>query len=201
MTVAPSEAIAAVTYMSTYIPQLYTSSGITLAGIGGVAALLTIFFFLLNWYGVQVMGKTNTGVGWWKLIIPTLTFILLIGLAMHATNFTAMPGGFIPYGAAAIFLAIPTTGIAYSYLGFRQGVDFSGEARKPTDVVWGGTILGFIIVMAIYVLLQVSFIGAVDWSKLHILNSQGQVVGGPYLPGGIGLIWERPSWPAGPSMR
>ncbi|GGP21241.1 amino acid permease [Thermocladium modestius] len=180
VTVAPSEAIAAVTYMSTYIPQLYTSSGITLAGIG-VAALLTIFFFLLNWYGVQVMGKTNTGVGWWKLIIPTLTFILLIGLAMHATNFTAMPGGFIPYGAAAIFLAIPTTGIAYSYLGFRQGVDFSGEARKPTDVVWG-TILGFIIVMAIYVLLQVSFIGAVDWSKLHILNSQGQVVG-PISPG------------------
>jgi len=175
VTVAPSEAIAAVTYMSTYIPALYTSSGITPLGVV-VAALLTIFFFLLNWYGVHVMGKTNTGVGWWKVIIPSLTFILLMGLAMHSANFTSLPGGFIPYGMAAVFLAIPTTGIAYSYLGFRQGIEFSGEAKKPTDVVWG-TILGFILVMAIYVLLQVSFIGAVDWSKLHILNSQGQIVG------------------------
>ncbi len=182
VTVAPSEAIAAVTYMSTYIPQLYTSSGITLAGIGGGCRLIDYILLPLELVRRSSYGKDQHRSCWWKLIIPTLTFILLIGLAMHATNFTAMPGGFIPYGAAAIFLAIPTTGIAYSYLGFRQGVDFSGEARKPTDVVWG-TILGFIIVMAIYVLLQVSFIGAVDWSKLHILNSQGQVVGGPYLPG------------------
>jgi len=28
-----------------------------------VAAVFTVFFFLLNWFGVHVMGKTNTGVG------------------------------------------------------------------------------------------------------------------------------------------
>ena len=45
VTVAPSEAIAAVTYMSTYIPQLYTSSRITPGRIRR-PAFLSFFFFL-----------------------------------------------------------------------------------------------------------------------------------------------------------
>ena len=90
-----------------------------------------------------------------------------MGLAMHAVNYAGLSGGFIPYGWSAVFLAIPTTGIAYAYLGFRQGVDYSGEARKPTDVVWG-TILGYLLVMFIYVMLQVSFIGAVNWSAISV---------------------------------
>lgn len=161
VTVAPSEAIAAVSYMSSYLPQLMSSGLLTPLGTL-VAAVLVIFFFFLNWYGVHVMGKTNTGVGWWKLLIPTLTFILLMTLAMHAINYSGLAGGFIPYGWSAVFLAIPTTGIAYSYLGFRQGIDYSGEARKATDVVWG-TIIGYVIVMFIYVMLQVAFVGAVNW--------------------------------------
>ena len=166
VTVAPSEAIAAVTYMSSYVPSLMSNGILTPLGTL-VAAVFTVFFFLLNWFGVHVMGKTNTGVGWWKLIIPTLTFILLMGLAMHAVNYAGLSGGFIPYGWSAVFLAIPTTGIAYAYLGFRQGVDYSGEARKPTDVIWG-TILGYLLVMFIYVMLQVSFIGAVNWSAISV---------------------------------
>jgi amino acid transporter len=166
VTVAPSEAIAAVTYMSSYVPSLMSNGILTPLGTL-VAAVFTVFFFLLNWFGVHVMGKTNTGVGWWKLIIPTLTFILLMGLAMHAVNYAGLSGGFIPYGWSAVFLAIPTTGIAYAYLGFRQGIDYSGEARKPTDVVWG-TILGYLLVMFIYVMLQVSFIGAVNWSAISV---------------------------------
>jgi amino acid transporter len=79
----------------------------------------------------------------------------------------------MPYGSAAVFLAIPTTGIAYAYLGFRQGVDYSGEAKRPTDVVWG-TVLGFIIVMAIYVLLQVSFIGGLNFNNLYLVNINTQ---------------------------
>ncbi|WP_243678125.1 APC family permease [Vulcanisaeta distributa] len=89
VTVAPSEAIAAVTYMSSYLPQLMSNGLLTPLGTL-VAAVLVVFFFFLNWYGVHVMGKTNTGVGWWKLIIPSLTFILLMALAMHTVNFSGL---------------------------------------------------------------------------------------------------------------
>ena len=172
VTVAPSEAIAAVTYMSTWLPQLTISGVLTPIGVL-VAAVLATFFFLLNWFGVNVMGKTNTAVGWWKLAIPSITFILLMTLAMHTANFTKLAGGFMPYGSAAVFLAIPTTGIAYAYLGFRQGVDYSGEARKPTDVIMG-TIIGFVVVMIIYVLLQTSFIGGLNLNNLYLVDINTQ---------------------------
>ncbi|MGC9152108.1 MAG: APC family permease [Vulcanisaeta sp.] len=168
ITVPPVEAEAVVTYMSSYVPGLVTPTGVlTLTG-GLIAFAFLTFFFLLNYFGVHVMGKTNTGVGWWKLIIPILTIALLLGLFFHPTNFTALPGGFTPYGWAPVFLAIPTTGIAFAYLGFRQGIEYGGEAKNPQrDLPWG-TIIGFVISMAIYILLQVSFIGAIDWSKLSL---------------------------------
>ena len=166
-TVAPSEAIAAVTYMSSYVPSLMSNGILTPLGTL-VAAVFTVFFFLLNWFGVHVMGKTNTGVGWWKLIIPILAIALLLGLFLHPANFTALPGGFVPYGWAPVFLAIPTTGIAFAYLGFRQGIEYGGEARNPQRDLPLGTVLGFIICMAIYILLQVAFIGAIDWSKISL---------------------------------
>ncbi|GAB6944977.1 APC family permease [Vulcanisaeta sp. JCM 14467] len=174
VSVAPSEAIAAVQYMSSYLPQLMSNGLLTPLGTL-VAAVLVVFFFLLNWYGVHVMGKTNTGVGWWKLLIPSLTFILLMVLAMHTVNFSGLPGGFVPYGWSAVFLAIPTQGIAYAYLGFRQGIDYSGEARRATDVVWG-TILGYAIVMFIYVMLQVAFVGAVNWSAIKVSPGNWQAL-------------------------
>jgi len=167
ITVPPAEAEAVVTYMSSYVPGLTVSGVLTLLG-GIVAFAFLTFFFLLNYFGVHVMGKTNTGVGWWKLLIPILTVAFLIGLFFHPANFTGMPGGFVPYGWAPVFMALPTTGIVFAYLGFRQGVEYGGEAKNPQRDLPLGTVLGFLTCMAIYILLQVAFIGAIDWSKLNL---------------------------------
>ncbi|PVU72804.1 amino acid permease [Vulcanisaeta sp. SCGC AB-777_J10] len=168
ITVPAAEAEAVVTYMASYVPGLLTPTGVLTLEGGLVAFAFLTFFFLLNYFGVHVMGKTNTGVGWWKLIIPILAIALLLGLFLHPANFTALPGGFVPYGWAPVFLAIPTTGIAFAYLGFRQGIEYGGEARNPQRDLPLGTVLGFIICMTIYILLQVAFIGAIDWSKISL---------------------------------
>ncbi len=164
ITVAPAEAEAVVTYMSSYVHGLINSSGyLTLFGVLVAFAFLT-FFFLLNYYGVHVMGKTNTVVGWWKLFVPLITIILLLALFLHPKNFVTP--SFLPYGTSPVLFAIPTTGIAFAYLGFRQGLEFAGESKNPKRDVPLGTVLGFIIVVAIYVLLQVAFIGGIDWGKV-----------------------------------
>jgi hypothetical protein len=49
---------------------------------------------------------------------------------------------FAQYGIAASFMAIPTTGIAFAYLGFRQSVEFSGEVKRPREIAIGA-VLGF----------------------------------------------------------
>ncbi|ESQ25649.1 MAG: Amino acid transporter [uncultured Acidilobus sp. JCHS] len=171
ITVAPAEAEAVVTYMGSYVPGLLTPSGVLTAFGLFVAFLFTVFFFLLNYFGVHVMGKTNTAVGWWKLLVPLITIVLLLALYLHPSNFTTP--SLLPYGAAPLFFALPTTGIVFAYLGFRQGLEYGGEAKNPQRDVPLGTVIGFLIVMAIYVLLQTAFIGGVDWSKLMLNVSTG----------------------------
>jgi len=171
ITVAPAEAEAVVTYMSSYVPGLLTPTGVLTAFGVFVAFLFTVFFFLLNYFGIHVMGKTNTGVGWWKLLVPLITIVLLLALYLHPSNFTTP--SLLPYGAAPLFFALPTTGIVFAYLGFRQGLEYGGEAKNPQRDVPLGTVIGFLIVVAIYVLLQTAFVGGVDWSKLVLNVSTG----------------------------
>lgn len=184
MTVAPAEAEAAVTYLqswwpSTWPPLLTVTGLLTGVGFGIAFAFLTVFF-LLNWFGVKIFGAISHGAGWWKLLIPSITVALILALIFHPHNFsvvyTAPAGvswpsakGFVAYGWAPVFFALPTTGIVFAYLGFRQGLDFGGETKNPQRDVPLGTITGFIIAIILYVLLQASFIGGINWSKL-LLN-------------------------------
>ncbi|MEM3950524.1 APC family permease, partial [Saccharolobus sp.] len=96
MTVPAIEAEAAITYISSinsYMGSLLTTTAdgvtiLTLPGIG-LATLLLIVFFFINYFGIKVLGKTNTGITFWKLIVPTITFILLLAIGFNIKNFTS----------------------------------------------------------------------------------------------------------------
>jgi amino acid transporter len=146
----------------------------------GIALLMLIGFFFLNYFGVKVLGKTNTWVTVWKIIIPVLTFILLFTLFKSA-NFNPPPlatsinplnisssGGFAPYGIASVFYAIPTSGVFFAYLGFRQGLEYAGEAKRPQRDVPIVTIGAVILALVIYELLQVAYLGAINWGSAGV---------------------------------
>ncbi|WP_338601944.1 APC family permease [Sulfolobus tengchongensis] len=183
MTVPAIEAEAAITYITTISPSLSslltaTVSGVTILTLPGVglATLLLIVFFFINYFGIKVLGKTNTGITFWKLILPTITFLLLL-IAFNAKNFSSY-GGLFPsqvagassgiVGASAMLYAIPSTGIVFAYLGFRQPVEYAGEAKNPQRDVARAIILSLLIAIVIYTMLQVSFIGAINWQAANI---------------------------------
>lgn len=169
------EAIAVVGYASTYIPALegpvstniLSSVPITvLSGYGILLALaLMVAFFFINWFGIRFLGTFNQAFTWWKLIIPVLTFLFLFA-AFHGSNFTV--AGFAPMGWAPVFEAIPVAGIVFSYLGFRQALDFGGEAKNPQRDVPRATILSVVIGIVVYTLLQIAFIGGINWGAIGI---------------------------------
>ena len=170
--VAAIEAEAVVTYLSTKFTGAdftATVSGVkVLTWPNGIvfAVLLMVLFFVVNFVGVRFLSEFNRWITWWKLIIPTLTFLLLF-LAFKGQNFTAY-GGFTPLGPSPIFQALATSGIVFAYLGFRQALEYGGEARNPQRDVPIATILSVIIGMVIYVLLQLAFTGAVDFAKAGV---------------------------------
>lgn len=171
VTVPAIEAEAVVTYASSYIPGLtVVQSGTTvLAWPAGIllAIVLMVVFLAINYYGIRFLSRLNTVITWWKLIVPVFTFVLLFLFSFHANNFTAY-GGFAPMGASPIFMAIATSGIVFAFLGFRQALDYAGEARDPQHDVPRATILSVLVAVVVYTLLQVAFTGAMDWSKAGV---------------------------------
>ncbi|MHB8342590.1 MAG: APC family permease, partial [Mycobacteriales bacterium] len=169
------EAIAVVQYLAPHTPTSWhllvnhqsTSSILHFPQGWLVTVVLLVIFFFINIYGARFLGRLNNGVMVWKLAIPILTFILLFALSFHAGNFTAGKG-FAPYTVKQIFVVIPGAGIIFSYLGFRQGLDYGGEAAHPQRDIPFATIGSVIIGIVIYTLLQVAFTGGIVWSHLGL---------------------------------
>lgn len=65
-----------------------------------------------------------------------------------------------------MLVALATSGVIFTYLGFRQAVDLAGEAKNPQRDVPRALILSILIGIVLYVLLQVVFVGAVPGSML-----------------------------------
>lgn len=128
----------------------------------GVAAALMVVFFIVNYFGVRLLAEVNRWVTVWKLVIPTLTAIVFFALAKGG-NYNSLSGGFTPAGPSKIFYALATSGVFFAYLGFRQALDFAGEAKNPQKDVPRATIASVLIAMVIYVALQIGFIGVINW--------------------------------------
>lgn len=126
-------------------------------------SIVAIILFLVNYWSVNVFGKINSFITALKFVVPALTIIVLF-TNFHISNFTSH--GFAPGGFTGIESAVSTAGIVFAFLGFRQAVDFAGEAKDPQRTVPIAIILAISIGAILYILLQVVFVGAVPADAL-----------------------------------
>jgi amino acid transporter len=131
-----------------------------------VGFFLLFVFFFLNSLGARVLSESNKYITIWKLVIPLVTAGLMFA-AFSSANFT-IGNGFAPQGAGAIFGALASGGIVFAYSGLRQILDFGGEAVNPQRNIPIAIIVGGLLIpLTIYLILQVGFIGAVNWDAAH----------------------------------
>jgi amino acid transporter len=159
--VAGLEAQAIRGYVSSWWPALGGQNP-TLLGWFFQAALLLVFF-LLNYWSVNIFGKSNTIITFIKFFVPVLTVVVLL-TQFHPENFSMH--GFAPSGIAGIQTAITAAGIGFAYQGFQQAVFFASEAKNPGRNVPLSILLSIILATVLYVLLQICFIGALPASVL-----------------------------------
>ncbi len=192
---APIEVTAVLQYASNYVPWLTTTHGdermLTPHGLM-VAAVLLVAFLLINLAGVRWLARANSAITIWKLAIPVMAAVALIAVGCKAANFTEY-GGFAPAGIGGIFAAVSAGGVMFSLFGFRTAVDMAGEAKNPQTAVPLAIIGAVVISLAIYILLQVAFIGAVPTAHLAqgwALLSEN-VAGGPFAAFAtiLGMQW------------
>lgn len=139
-------------------------SVLTLEGVG-VSILITAGFVLLNLAGISKFGKFNSGITIVKVATVVLLIILVPLMLFHSSNFSTP--SFIPSsGFQGILIAIPATGILFSFGGYRQVADMAGEIRNPKRNLPLAIGITLIIQSVLYILMSLVIVGAVVWSQL-----------------------------------
>ncbi len=198
-TTAPIEVEAALQYGTKYAPftTKHMVSGQvvhTLTALGyGVAVVLMALFVVVNYFGIRWFARINNVLVSWKIFIILLVIIAFLVTAFHGSNFSSF--GFAPMGVHGVFTAIATSGIVFSYLGFRQGIELAGETDNPRRNVPLAVIGSVVITGIIYIALQVAFIGSLNpstlasskgWAKLSFAGDFGPLAA---LASALGLGW------------
>ena len=172
--VSTIETEATVQYLNRYIPGLFINNSPTQLGIL-FSFLILLIFFILNFFGAKIFAKTNTFLTYFKIFIVLAASITLIYVSVKNGNIKNLYGyNLMPYGYDGVMKSISLGGVIFSYLGFRQAIDLSGEAKNPGRDVPIATILSVIIGIIIYTLLSFSFIAAVpavknnNWGMLNL---------------------------------
>ena len=183
--IAPIEVEASLTYVDgkwNWLGLINDKTGL-LTGKGLVVAVLAMFAFMaINLAGVKWMAEGNSIAMIWKIGVPVLTIIFIISHSFHSSNFTA-GGGFMPFGIKGVFIALPL-GVVFALEGFEQAAQLAGEARNPRRDVPIAVVGSMLMGAALYMALQVTFIGAVNPANVahNWLTPFGAGVGsfGPY---------------------
>lgn len=164
--IIPSEAVATINYLgNSYKPIeeiMYTTTGsLTIIGLGTVWLIMATYG-LLNYWGIKLLAKTNNFITIIKFIVPAGTgFIFMIG-AFHPENFTSYKNTIAPYGVGNIFTAIVSCGIFYAFYGFSLITVFAKEIKNPQKNLPLALIGSVTVCLVIYLILQISFLGAID---------------------------------------
>lgn len=194
VTVAPIECFAVMQYLAYAWHGVFNDATGEVTGLGfGLSVLLMALFTAVNFMAMRLFNKVNSAITWWKVAIPVLVIIVLF-TQFHGSNFNSH-GGFLPFGAKAMFAAIPGAGIVFAYLGFEQADQLAAEVKDPQRNLPRAIIIAMLLGTVIYVLLEVVFIGALKPGQLSggwadLANHTG-LINGPlaFIAGAAGLAW------------
>jgi amino acid transporter len=148
-------------------------------------------FVVANLFGVRYLVRANSAITTWKVIIPTLTIVVLFFTHFDTSNFTSH--GFAPFGLHGVLQAVSDGGAVFALVGFEQAVQLGGESRNPQRDMPRAVIFSMLIGATIYILLQVVFIGALPPARPgpRVGRTSASGIFGPFagLAKGLGLAW------------
>ncbi|QLE79270.1 APC family permease [Francisella sp. Scap27] len=185
--IVPSEAMATTQYISSIYkpmtPYVFSAGELTFLGVV-VVVLFMLLYTLINYWGIKSLSKINNSLTSLKIIIPIVTSLIIMFAAFHSNNFSGDNVSFMPKGVSGVFNAIVTCGIFYSFFGFQMAASFSAELENPKKNIPIALVSSVLIVLFIYLLLQISFIGAVPekmlgngWEGLNFSSPLAQLAG------------------------
>lgn len=163
--IIPAEAEASIQYLSQAYPSIsdhiFMNNHFTALGIFFVC-LTMIIYGLINFWGIKLFAKANNLITTFKLIVPAATALIFLAVSYHPENLTSYQHTISPYGYGKMFSAVVACGIFYSFYGFNTITFFSSELDNPQRNIPLALIGSIVICLIIYLLLQFSYLVALD---------------------------------------
>ncbi|APS56097.1 APC family permease [Piscirickettsia salmonis] len=174
------EVQATLQYLANLWPVLLQPETTSLSTTGmGLAVALMLLFSSLNIYSLRWVIRLNNILTYWKILVPVMIAVALMFTHFSVTNFHYQ-GHFLSNGWHGVFAAMSMGGIVFAFNGFKQVVELAGEAHNPKRTIPFALAGSIFICLAIYLLLQVAFIGALSptelmagWSHLSLASTAG----------------------------
>ncbi|PVZ12305.1 aspartate/glutamate:proton symporter, AGT family (TC 2.A.3.11.1) [Pseudomonas sp. URIL14HWK12:I9] len=184
------EVVASRQYAAAWFPGLTKSgsSDPTLLGWLMQLALLCLFFWL-NYRSVKTFAKANNLISVFKFVVPLLVIVVLFTFFTPA-NFTS--AGFAPFGLSGVEMAVSAGGVIFAYLGLTPIISVASEVHNPQRTIPLALILSVLLSTAIYVLLQVAFLGGIPSQMLSGgWADMGKALALPYrdIALALGVVW------------
>ncbi len=188
------EAVASAQALSFLYSPLASSSGSSLSPLGvAVAFVFLVLFFSLNLAGVRKVGGFLSILTLVKFLVPIM--VLSFVFAFRFSPAPISSATLTPSSFGGVLMAISAGGIISTYSGFRQPIDMAAEAKNPKKDVPRAVILSTSISIALYTLLGVAFLMAVNWHALGIPTGNWKALlalhSSPFIDAAasLGAIW------------
>jgi len=189
---APIEVAAMLKYLGAWIPIIHHAEGTGLSIWGGLLAVaLMALMVVINAWGVSFFSRINTGLTWFKIIIPAVIIVVFLVTQFDVSNFTTP--NFSPFGLAGVLAGVSTGGVIFAFIGFRHAIDLAGETVNPHRNIPLALCLSILFCLIIYMGAQVAFIGALPademakgWKSLSFDHDYGPFAA---LGTALGILW------------
>ncbi|MEW9570324.1 APC family permease [Rhodanobacter sp. Si-c] len=185
------ETVACRQYAAAWFPALSRDAAGDPTVLGWFVQLaLLALFFVLNYFSVKTFAKANNLVSIFKFLVPLLVIVVLL---THYQPQNMHLHGFAPHGFGGVERAVSAGGVIFAYLGLTPIVSVASEVRDPQRTIPIALILSVLLSTAIYLLLQLAFLGSIPASLLaHGWSDMGTLFALPYhdiaLTLGIGWL-------------
>lgn len=184
------EVQAIIQYGSFFYPNLvYTNGGLTHAGYTAATGLM-LLVSIINFYSLKWLLHCNNFLTILKIIIPLVIVIAILIAQFPISHDTVSKMTFAPLGMKGILSALTTSGIIFSFNGFRQATEMAGEAKNPQRALPIAVIGSILICMVVYIALQYSFLASVATDE-HLKNWQLLKFSGTNSPFAVILSQEK----------
>lgn len=175
----PLEAQSAIQYIGFWIPSVieHKENGAVLSKIGLFVAFAIMLF--LTWFNTKHLSKVakaNSVVSIWKLIIPisiAIGMIIYFGRHEHVVNNHVAK----PWHIESILLAVTSSGLAFAFAGFQNGLIMADSAKDPKKAIPISIIAPIIIGFIIYSTLSLMFMYCLSDAGTNSISGVAPLLG------------------------